>query len=142
MCTLKRQPKQHFSPNVNACATSSNQEEVAHVITLGRVGCIFYVVIAQKLAISLLPIWTFYQASAKSTVHHKHNNAKHTTTNMSRRRPTLQRICDLSPWQHQSWPQIMAQRLPVSPLQVPGGGFTLAAACSFVWGADKYPIKK
>jgi hypothetical protein len=102
----------------------------------------FYVAIAQKLAILLLLIWTFYQASAKSTVHHKHNNTKHTTTNMSRRQPTLQRICHLSTWQHQPWPQIMTQRIPVSPWQVPGGGFTLAAACSFVWGADACPIKK
>jgi hypothetical protein len=30
----------------------------------------------------------------------------------------------------------------MSPLQVVGGWFTLAAACSFIWGADAYPIKK
>ena len=93
----------------------------------------FYFAIAQKLAILLLLIWTFYQASAKSTVHHKHNNTKHTTTNMSRRQPTLQRICHLSTWQHQPWPQILTQRYlrvrcrcPVagsrSPLHVPSFG--------------------
>jgi hypothetical protein len=35
-----------------------------------------------------------------------------------------------------------AQWLTVSPLQAPGGGFALAAACSFVCGADAYPIEK
>jgi hypothetical protein len=28
------------------------------------------------------------------------------------------------------------------PLQAASGGFTLAAACFFVWGADAYQIKK
>ncbi len=60
---------------------------------------------------------------------------------MSRHHPTLHRLCHLVPWQHPPWPQIKAQRLTMSPLQAPGGGFALAAACSFIWGADAYLIK-
>jgi hypothetical protein len=37
---------------------------------------------------------------------------------------------------------IKAQQLTENSLQAPGGKFALAAACSFVWGADAYPIKK
>ncbi len=58
------------------------------------------------------------------------------------RHPTLQRLCRLLLWQHPPWPQIKAHRLTLSPLQAPGSGFPLAAAYSFVWGADTYPIKK
>ncbi len=64
---------------------------------------------------------------------HKTQNTKHkknTTTSMSRRCPTLQRLCRLSTWQHLPCPQIKALRLPASPLQAPGGGFMLESALS------------
>ncbi len=77
---------------------------------------------------------------ANTTQHTK--NIKHTTNSMSCRCPTLQRLCHLLPWQHPPWPQIKALRLLASPLQAPGSGFTLASACSFVWGTDTYPTKK
>ncbi len=35
--------------------------------------------------------------------------------------PYLQWLCPVFPWSHPPWPQIMVPRLPMSPLQVPGG---------------------
>ncbi len=56
--------------------------------------------------------------------------------------PYPQRLCPISPWQHLSWPQIMVPHPPTSLLQVPGGGFALAAAGSFGWDAKLRCIKK
>ncbi len=53
-----------------------------HVITLGRFGGTFYVMIAQKLAILLLPISIFYHAGAsKRPLKHNTKHKKHKTHN-------------------------------------------------------------
>jgi len=119
--------------NVNACPSSSNQEDEEHIITLGPFGCIFQVLIVQKSAILLWLMWIFYQASpvAKSMVHHTIQQNK--THNNQHEPPPTYPSAALS--------SIAINRLPVSQLQAPGGGFALASACSFVWGANAYPIK-
>jgi hypothetical protein len=53
----------------------------------------FYMSVSQKLP----KVWS----SAK------HNNTKHTTTNMRYRCPTPQRLCHLLPWQHPPLTQIL-----------------------------------
>ena len=54
------QPKLQFRPNVKACAKSSHYENVAHPLTYGWFGDVFFVLIAQKLVILADPISTSY----------------------------------------------------------------------------------
>ena len=61
---------------------------------------------------------------------------------MIHRRPTLQRLCPLSPWVEQRGPQPMAPRLPMVPHKAPVAGFGGAMAGSPIWGAKKRHIKK
>jgi hypothetical protein len=72
---VKTQPKLHFSQNVKACVSSSNQEDDIHVITFGRFGCSFYVMNAQKLAILAGLRSNFYMS-----VSQKYGPARNTTT--------------------------------------------------------------
>jgi hypothetical protein len=75
-CAVKVQSKLHFGQNVNACISSSNQEDGIHVITLGRFGGTFYVMIAQKLAILLLLISIFYHAGSLKAAQTQHKTHK------------------------------------------------------------------
>ncbi len=68
-------------------------------------------------------------------------NTKQTTTNMSRHHPTLQWLCNLSPWQRPPWTQILAPLIPMGPYKACGVGCALIAVCSFVWGAKMQHIK-
>jgi hypothetical protein len=70
----------------------------------------------------------------------KHNNTKHTTTNMRYRRPTTQRLCPLPPWVGQWRHQHMALRLPMYPSKASGAGFALDADGSPVLGAIQRPL--
>ena len=60
---------------------------------------------------------------------------------MTRRHPTLQRLCPLSPWVGQWWPHIMALWLPMGPYQARGVRISLAAVGSFVWANEFNPSK-
>jgi hypothetical protein len=63
---------------------------------------------------------------------------QHTTTNMSRRHPTLQRL-----WRGlQPCPQILVLLLPTGPLMARCIRCALATLPSFVWGAKMQPIEK
>ncbi len=75
-CAVKTQPKLHFSQNVNACILFSNQEDDIHVITLGRFGGTFYVMIAQKSAILFMLISIFYHASSWKAARTQHKTQK------------------------------------------------------------------
>ncbi len=66
---------------------------------------------------------------------------KHTTTKMSRRRPTLQWLCLLSPWVEQRYPQVMVPLLPIGTRKVRTIGLGGAAVGSPIWGANASPIK-
>ena len=77
------------------------------------------------------------QANTTQHTTHKTQHTKHTTTNMIRRRPTLQQLCPLSPWVGQRWPQIMVTWFPMCPFQACGVRIPFAAVCSFVW-ANKF----
>jgi hypothetical protein len=83
------------------------------------------------------------QSARKPTTQPTTHNPQPTTHNikMSRRHPTLQQLCPLSPWVGQWRPQILAPRLPMGPQQAPGGGFTIAVAGSLAWGTKTQPIK-
>ncbi len=74
-CAVKTQPKLHFSQNVKACISSSNQDNDIHVITCGRFGGTFYVMNAQKLAILAGLRSNFYMS-----VSQKYGPAQNTTT--------------------------------------------------------------
>ena len=90
------------------------------------------------------PTWypTFYKVGfvgrvakrllATTTQNTKH---KHTTNNMSRRRPTSQRLCPLPPWLWlgQRHPQRMAWRPPMVPYDMVG---------SLVWGVPNNTRQK
>ncbi len=80
---------------------------------------------------------------AKRPLEHntKHKHTKHTTTNMSRHCPTLQRLCHLSPWQHPPWTHILAPLIPKGPYKARSVMCALVAVCSFVWGAKMQHIK-
>ncbi len=65
-----------------------------------------------------------------------HTTITHNNT-MSRRHPTLQRLCPLTPCIVGQWhPQVLAPWLPMGPQQVPGGGSRLPRLVSFL-GAPK-----
>jgi hypothetical protein len=67
---------------------------------------------------------------------------QHTTTNMSQRSPTLQRLWPSLSMATSPWTQLLAPLLPMGPLMARCVGCTLAALLSFVWGAKTQPIKK
>ncbi len=79
-CAVKTQPKLHFSQNVKACHFSMNHFSEWHVITLGWFGCTFYVINAQKSAISAGLRSSFYMSvsqkcgPAQTQQHKTHNN--------------------------------------------------------------------
>ena len=75
----------------------------------------------------------------KQTQHTKHNT--HNNNKMSRCRPTLQRLCPLSSWVGQRWPQIMVPWLPMSRHQALGVRIPLAAIGSLVWANKFNPSK-
>ena len=60
---------------------------------------------------------------------------------MSRLRPILQKLCPLSPWVGEWWPQIIAPRYTMGPLQAGSIRIALAAVDSFVW-ANKFNASK
>jgi hypothetical protein len=81
---------------------------------------------------------TFQYSACKPTTH----NTQHRTTKMDRCHPTLLRFRPHSPWVGQRRPQILAPRLPMGPLQVPGTGFVHVTADSRVWDEFLIHIKK
>ncbi len=74
-CAVKTQPKLHSSQNVKACHFSMNHFSEWHVITFGRFGGNFYVMNAQKLAISAGLRSNFYML-----VSQKYGPVQNTTT--------------------------------------------------------------
>ena len=59
--TLITLPKQPYRPNVKAAAKSSHHEDFAEALTFGWFGGTFLSMSAQKLAILVDPISTFYK---------------------------------------------------------------------------------
>ncbi len=95
-------------------------------------GAIFEFAISQKY-------FLHYEFSArKPTTHNTHNR----TTKMDHCRPTLQRLCPLSPWVGQRHQQLMAPPLPMGPCKACTIGLGSAAVGSPVWGTKAAsPIK-
>jgi hypothetical protein len=96
--------------------------------------------IAQKPGILANLTSTFYKkvllvAKRRSHNHNiqPHNTTQHSTTIKMSYHPTSQQLCPLSPWVGQWRPQILAPRLPMVPLQVPGTRFAHGMAGSLVW---------
>jgi hypothetical protein len=83
-------------------------------------------------------------STSKSKTCHNHNtqNTTHTTTKMSRRHPTLHRLCHLSPWADYRRHQPIASWLPMVPCKARVVGFGGAMAGSPVWGDEKRRIEK
>ena len=61
LCALITTPKLPFRQNVKACAQSSHHEDFAHALTFWWFGDVFSVLSAQKLAILVGWISTFYK---------------------------------------------------------------------------------
>jgi hypothetical protein len=74
--------------------------------------------------------------TTQNTTHILHNNQQNEPP------PYPQRLCPLSQLVGQQRPQILAPRLPMSPLQAPGAGFVHATAGSLVWDKFLSHIKK
>ena len=117
------QPKLPFCPNDEAFPKSSHHEDFGNVLTFGWFGDAFFVMSVQNFAILADPISTFYKlgiiGSKKRPLATTTQNTKHTTTNMSRCRPTPQRFCPLPPWEGQQRRQLMVPRLPKYPRNEP-----------------------
>ncbi len=88
--------------------------------------------------INFLPRW---QLKGRSNTTQNTKSTKHTTTNMSHHRPTLQRFFHILPWQYPPWTHILAPLIPMCPYKVRGIGCTLVAVCFFIWGAKMQHIK-
>jgi hypothetical protein len=71
-----------------------------------------------------------------NNIAHTHNTQHNTQKQDEPLSPYPQWLCPIFPWQHLPWPQIMVPQLPTSLLQVPGGGFALAAAVSLGWDTE------
>jgi hypothetical protein len=73
-----------------------------------------------------------------------HKNPQHTlhNTKMSRRRPTLQLLCTLSPWQQQPQPRLLVPPLPMDPGQVRGAWLLLAVLVGSHLGHQNKPHQK
>ncbi len=141
-CAVKMQPKLHFSQNVKDCHFSMNHFSEWHVISFGQFSGTCHVMNTQKLAILADLRSSFYMDGyPKVRSSTKHNNTKHTLTNMRCRRPTRQLFCPLPPWVGQWCHQHMALRLPKYPSMVSGAGFALDVVGSPILGAIQRPPK-
>jgi hypothetical protein len=61
---------------------------------------------------------------------------------MSRRRPTLQLLCPLSPWQQQPQPWLLVPPLPMDPGQACGTWLLLAVLVGSHLGHQNKPHQK
>ncbi len=73
-----------------------------------------------------------------------HKNPQHTTHNnkMSRRHPTLQLLCPLSPWQQQPQPWLLVLPLPMDPGQARSAWLLLAVLVGSHLGHQNKPYQK
>ena len=76
--------------------------------------CIYVGGLGKKIARTLIGYISGYIAR------HTHTQ-QHTQHKMSCCSPYPHRLCPPSPWKHPPWTQIDAPRLPMSPIEAPGG---------------------
>jgi len=79
---------------------------------------------------------------AKRPLATKTQNTKHTTTNMSRRHPTSQRLCPLPPWLGQRHPPCMARQPSMIPYEATVVRFGGTMVGLLVWGVPHNTRRK